>query len=81
MNNDNRDDSELGSDRLEFEGIVIEASNNRFRVQITEHHIALCTLSGKVRMNSVKILLGDAVRVEVSPYEITKGRIIYRHKS
>lgn len=67
-------------DALEFEGTVIECSNGKFKVQVHEKLIAVCTLSGKIRMNAVKIIVGDRVKIEVSPYEITKGRIIYRMK-
>jgi translation initiation factor IF-1 len=58
--------------------MVVEASNGRFKVEINENLTAICTLSGKIRLNSVKIIVGDRVLVEVSPYEITRGRIIYR---
>ena len=65
-------------DRLEFEGTVIDANKGQFKVQITENYIVLCTLSGKIRTNSVRILLGDRVKVEVSAYDTTRGRIVYR---
>ena len=68
-------------ERLELEGEVIDANKGQFRVQINNNLIVLCTLSGKIRMNSVKILVGDKVMVEVSEYDTTKGRIIYRHKT
>jgi translation initiation factor IF-1 len=67
-------------DRLEFEGEVIEANKGIFRVQIYDHdnYVVTCSLSGKVRVNGIKLVVGDRVLVEVSPYELTKGRIIYR---
>ncbi len=65
-------------DRLEFEGTVIDANKGQFKVQITENYIVLCTLSGKIRTNSVRILLGDRVKVEVSAYDTSRGRIVYR---
>jgi translation initiation factor IF-1 len=68
-------------DRLEFEGTVIDANKGQFRVQVNDNMIVLCTLSGKIRQNSVKILVGDLVKVEVSEYDTTKGRIVYRNKS
>lgn len=68
-------------DALEFEGVVIECSNGKFKVEINENLTAMCTLSGKIRLNSVKIIVGDHVLVEVSPYEITKGRITYRMRT
>lgn len=67
--------------RLEFEGSVVDANKGQFRVQVNENLIVLCTLSGKIRMNSVKILVGDLVKIEVSEYDTTKGRIIYRNKT
>ncbi len=67
-------------DRLEFEGTVIDANKGKFKVQVTDNMTVLCTLSGKIRMNSVKILLGDKVKIEVSEYDTTQGRIIYRIK-
>lgn len=66
--------------RLEFEGTVIDANKGKFKVQVTDNMIVLCTLSGKIRMNSVKILLGDKVKIEVSEYDTTQGRIVYRIK-
>ena len=68
-------------DRLEMEGVVIDANKSKFKVKINDNMTVLCTLSGKIRMNSVKILVGDKVTVEVSQYDTTQGRIIYRHKS
>ncbi len=68
-------------DRLELEGEVIDANTGKFKVQINENYTVLCTLSGKIRMNSVKILTGDKVKIEVSEYDTTQGRIVYRIKS
>jgi translation initiation factor IF-1 len=68
-------------DRLEFEGEVIDANKGKFKVKVSDNLTVLCTLSGKIRMNSVKILVGDKVRVEVSQYDTTQGRIIYRNKN
>ena len=67
-------------DRLEFEGTVIDSNKGKFRVKINENYIILCTLSGKIRTNSVRILLGDTVKCEVSEYDPTMGRIVYRIK-
>lgn len=69
------------NDRIEMDGVVIEASNSKFTVQINEIHMALCTLSGKMRINFVRIIVGDKVKVELGAYEPTKGRIIYRYKA
>ncbi len=67
-------------ERMEVEGVVIDANKGKFRVQVNDDLIVLCTLSGKIRQNSVKILIGDSVRVEVGAYDTTQGRIIYRNK-
>ena len=67
-------------DRLEFEGTVTESSKGLFKVQVTDTYTVLCTLSGKIRTNSVRILLGDKVKIEVSEYDPTRGRIVYRIK-
>jgi len=65
-------------DRIELEGTVVDDANGKFRVQINENHVVLATLSGKIRQNSIRILLGDTVSVEVSPYDMNMGRIIRR---
>lgn len=61
------------------EGIVIEAlPNAMFRVELENGHIILCVASGKMRKNYIKIIVGDSVRVEITPYDLSKGRIITR---
>lgn len=67
--------------RLEFEGEVVDANKGLFKVYVNENLTVLCTLSGKIRTNSVKILIGDFVTIEASEYDMKKGRITYRHKS
>jgi translation initiation factor IF-1 len=67
-------------DRLEFEGEVIDANKGQFQVKVTDTYTVLCSLSGKIRINSVRILLGDRVKIEVSEYDPSKGRIVYRIK-
>jgi translation initiation factor IF-1 len=67
-------------DRLELQGEVVDANKGKFKVKVNDALIVLCTLSGKIRVNSVKILIGDKVTVEVSEYDTSQGRIIYRHK-
>ena len=65
----------------ELEGVVTEAlPNTLFRVKIGEGRIILCHLAGKMRIHHIRILPGDKVRVEMTPYDETKGRIIYRFK-
>jgi len=65
-------------DKMEVEGTVIDCNNGKFKVQVNENYIVLCTLSGRIRTNSVRILLGDRVRIEIGEYETSKGRIIFR---
>jgi len=70
------------SDCLETEGTVTEVlPNATFKVMLQNGHIITCYISGKLRMNFIKILAGDQVKVEMSPYDLTKGRITWRSKS
>jgi len=63
------------------DGEITEAlSNAMFRVKLENEHVILATISGKMRMNYIRILPGDRVAVEMSPYDLTRGRIIYRYK-
>jgi translation initiation factor IF-1 len=69
------------SEKIELEGIVKEAlPNATFKVDIGSGKIVLGTISGKMRMNHIKILPGDKIKIEFSPYDLTKGRIIFREK-
>lgn len=62
-------------------GDVLEAlPNAMFRVELENGHEIICHVSGKIRMNYIRILPGDKVTVEMSPYDLTKGRITYRYK-
>ena len=66
---------------VQVEGIVAEAlPNAMFRVQLANDHIVMAHVSGKMRMNFIRILPGDKVMCEPSPYDLTRGRIIYRVK-
>ena len=66
---------------IEVEGEIIETlPNAMFRVKLDNDHIALAHVSGKMRMHFIKILPGDKVKVELSPYDLTRGRITYRFK-
>jgi translation initiation factor IF-1 len=68
-------------DKIETEGTVVEAlPNTQFRVELDNGHEVLAYLSGKMRKYYIRILLGDRVRVELSPYDLTRGRIVYRYK-
>ncbi len=66
---------------IEIDGTVIEAlSNAMFRVELENGHIVIAHISGKMRMHYIKILPGDKVKLEMSPYDLTKARIISRYK-
>lgn len=66
---------------LEVEGVVLETlPNTTFRVQLENGHEVLAHISGKLRMHYIKILPGDTVKMEISPYDLTKGRIVWRGK-
>ena len=68
-------------DAIEVEGTVIEPlPNAMFRVELENGHKVLAHVSGKMRMNFIRILPGDRVKVELSPYDLTRGRITYRFK-
>lgn len=68
-------------DYIEVEGIVKEnLSNGNFRVETETGHILLCTISGKMRMNNIRLTPGDKVKVQVSPYDLNRGRISIRLK-
>ncbi len=64
-----------------MEGIVLETlPNTQFRVEVAGGHIVLAHISGKMRKHFIRILVGDKVQVELSPYDVSRGRIIYRFK-
>ena len=66
---------------IKQDGVITEAlSNAMFKVKLENGHEILATISGKMRMHYIKILPGDKVSVEMSPYDLTKGRITYRYK-
>ncbi|NPV30144.1 MAG: translation initiation factor IF-1 [Firmicutes bacterium] len=66
---------------IEVEGTVVEAlPNAMFRVELANGYKVLAHVSGKIRMNFIRILPGDRVTVELSPYDLTRGRIVYRFK-
>ena len=68
-------------DKVEAEGTVTEAlPGTQFRVELDNGHKVLAYLSGKMRKYYIRILLGDRVRVELTPYDLTRGRIVYRYK-
>ncbi len=66
---------------IEVDGIILEAlSNAMFRVELENTHQVIAHISGKMRMNYIKILPGDKVKLETSPYDLSKARIVYRYK-
>lgn len=71
----------LKKDEVEVEGTVLEnLPNTTFRIETGDGKRCLCTLSGKMRMNHIRILPGDRVKLVITPYDQTKGRIVYRMK-
>ena len=72
----------MSKDVMEFEGVVVDSlPNTIFKVKLPNEHIITAHISGKMRKNYIRILTGDKVVVEVTPYDLTKGRIITRMKS
>ncbi len=68
-------------DQIEMEGVIADVlPNTMFRVKLENGHIVTCHISGRMRKNYIRILNGDKVRVELTPYDLTKGRITYRFK-
>jgi len=71
----------MKEEAIELEGTVVEPlPNAMFRVQLKNGHVVLAHISGKMRMNFIRILPGDTVKLEMSPYDLTRGRITYRYK-
>ena len=69
------------SDLIEMEGTIVEKlPNAMFKVELENGHVVLAHISGKLRMNFIRILPGDKVKIELSPYDLNNGRIIWRDK-
>ena len=69
------------SDVIEMEGVIIDTlPNTMFRVELSNGHVVTAHISGKMRKNYIRILTGDKVKVELTPYDLSKGRIVYRYK-
>ena len=69
-------------DVIETEGVIVEAlPNATFKVKLSNGHVITAYISGKLRMNYIKIIPGDGVKLEMSPYDLTKGRIVWRSKN
>ena len=76
----------MSKDIIEAEGVIMQAlPNAMFKVQLVSEegptgHVVLCTISGKIRMHYIKLVPGDKVKLELTPYDLTRGRIVYRLK-
>ncbi len=71
----------MAKEAIEIEGLVSEVlANARFRVELENGHEVLAYLSGKMRQHYIRVLEGDRVKVELSPYDLSKGRVTYRYK-
>ena len=69
-------------DHIEMSGIIVDTlPNTMFRVELENGHTIIAHISGRMRKNYIRILTGDAVKVELTPYDLTKGRIIFRDKN
>ena len=80
-NKNKKEQVKVKEEKAEVEGTVVEAlPNTQFSVRLDNGHEVLAYLSGRMRRYYIRILLGDRVRVEISPYDTTRGRITYRHK-
>lgn len=80
-NNKNNGGGKQKEQAIELEGVVLEAVRDGFRVQINDSaHIILCKLGGALRKNFIRVVPGDKVKIEVSPYDLTQGRITFRVK-
>ncbi|MDQ3249922.1 MAG: translation initiation factor IF-1 [Chloroflexota bacterium] len=72
----------MAEETIILEGKIVDTLPNAFfRVELENGHTVLAYLSGKMRKYYIRVLLGDKVRVELSPYDLTRGRVIYRHKN
>jgi len=70
----------LSEDKLEVEGVVLESSKGIFRVKLENDHVVIGHLSGKMKMYKIRVLPGDTVTIELSPYDLKRGRIVRREK-
>jgi translation initiation factor IF-1 len=71
----------MAKDTIDCEGVVTQVlPNTMFKVKLDNGHEILAHISGRMRMNFIKIMIGDKVKIEMSPYDLEKGRITYRHK-
>ncbi len=75
-----RERGRLSEEKLVFDGIVLYSSKGIFRVQLENEHVVIGHLSGKMKMYKIRVLPGDTVKVELSPYDLNRGRIIQRER-
>ena len=69
------------TDAIEMEGVILDTlPNTMFRVELSNGHVVTAHISGKMRKNYIRILTGDKVKVELTPYDLSKGRIVYRSR-
>lgn len=68
----------MSDNLMEFEGVIIDHAHDIFRVKVNDNHIVQAKLSGKMRLNKINLEVGDRVKVEVSPYDTTRGRVTFR---
>ncbi|MBF0289084.1 MAG: translation initiation factor IF-1 [SAR324 cluster bacterium] len=70
----------MSEDKLVFDGVVLDSSKGVFRIQLENDHVVMGHLSGKMKMYKIRVLPGDTVKVELSPYDLNRGRIIQRER-
>ncbi len=76
-----QEDSMAKEDSIEMQGTILETlPNTMFRVELENGHVVIAHISGKMRKNYIRILTGDKVTVELTPYDLTKGRIVFRQR-
>ena len=81
MTEEKKSEGKKSSKLIPMEGVVVEAVRGAFRVKLEQgDHIVLCHLGGKMRKNYIRIVPGDKVSVELTPYDLNRGRITYRHR-
>ncbi len=70
----------MSEDKLVFDGVVLDSSKGVFRIQLENDHVVMGHLSGKMKMYKIRVLPGDTVKVELSPYDLNRGRIVQRER-
>lgn len=70
----------MSEDKIVFDGIILDSSKGVFRVELENGHVVIGHLAGKMKMYKIRVLPGDAVKIEVSPYDLGRGRIVQRER-